>query len=131
MPFASSSPLRRRYRADKLRPVRIVELRQAAGAIEDEIVLQHHVPDGNAVLRDERQVAVRASDRKQADKTRIDLRRGEPVKMAVIPIRSLRHVFRDVIRVGIGHPGRDVQQHVVGIALRADVKAVDVKVQRR
>ena len=40
------------------------------GAIEDEIVLKHHVPDGNAVLRDERQVAVRASDREQADKAR-------------------------------------------------------------
>ena len=60
--------LRRRYRAYELRPVRVVELRKAIRAIEHEIVLQQHVSDGNAVLRDERQVAVRAADREQADK---------------------------------------------------------------
>ena len=37
--------LRRRDRVDPLRPVRIVELREAAGAVEDEVVLQRHVPD--------------------------------------------------------------------------------------
>jgi hypothetical protein len=60
--------LRRRYRAYELRPVRVVELRKTIRAIEDEIVLQQHVSDGNAVLRDERQVAVRAADGEQADK---------------------------------------------------------------
>ena len=51
--------------------------------------------------------------------------------MAVIPICALRLIFGNVVRVGIRHAVRDVQQDVVGISLRADVKAVDVEVQRR
>jgi len=50
--------------------------------------------------------------------------------MAVIPVHSLRHVPGDVIGVGVRHAWRDVQQHVVGISLRADVQPVRVKVQR-
>ena len=45
--------LRRRYRIDPLGPVRIVELREPAGAVEDEVVLQRHVADRNVLLRDE------------------------------------------------------------------------------
>ena len=83
------------------------------------------------LLRDERQVAVRASDGKQAGEARIDLRRSQRVKMAVIPVRSLRHVLGDVVGVGVRHPGRDVQQDIVGISLRADVKAMDMEIERR
>ena len=61
----------------------------------------------------------------------IDVRRREPVQMAVIPVRSLRHVPRDVVGVGVRHPRRDVQHHVVGISLRADVQPVRVEIQRR
>ena len=50
--------------------------------------------------------------------------------MAVIPVDSLRHVPGDVVGVGVRHAWRDVQQHVVGISLRADVQPVRVKVQR-
>src|SRR5437660_11634253 len=92
--------LGRGYRADPLRPGHIVELRETAGTVKDEVVLKRHVPDGNAFLRDERQVAVRSPDRKQTDETRIDLRRGEPMKMTVIPVESLRHVPGNVIGVG-------------------------------
>ena len=105
-------------------------MRQTAGTVEDEVVLKRHVPDGNAFLRDERQVAVRSSDRKQTDETRIDLRRSEPMKMTVIPVHSLRHVPGNVVGVGVGHPWRDVQQHVVGISLRTDVSSVGVEIQR-
>ena len=51
--------------------------------------------------------------------------------MTVIPVRSLRHVPGDVVGVRVGFPGRDVQQHVVGISLRADVKSVGVEIYRR
>ena len=61
----------------------------------------------------------------------IDLRRREPVQMTVIPVHSLRHVPGDVVGVGVRHPRRDVQQHVVGISLRADVKSVGMEIQRR
>ena len=61
----------------------------------------------------------------------IDVRRGQAVQVAVIPIRALRHVLRDMIGVGVRHAGRDVQQHVVGIAFRTDVDAVNVQVERR
>src|SRR5262245_22511034 len=57
--------LRRRYRAYKLSPGRVVQLCKTIRATEDEIVLQQHVPDGNAVLCDERQIAVGAADREQ------------------------------------------------------------------
>ena len=50
--------------------------------------------------------------------------------MAVIPVRSLRHVPGDVVGVGVGHPWRDVQQHVVGISLRTDVQPVGVEIDR-
>jgi len=65
-------------------------LRQTAGTVKDEVVLKGHVPDGNAFLRDERQVAVRSSDREQTYETRIDLRRSKPMEMTVIPVQSLR-----------------------------------------
>src|SRR5262245_56338013 len=95
--------LGRDYRADPLGPSHIVELRQAAGTVEDEVVLQRHVPDGNVFLRDERQVAVRSSDRQQSDETGIDVGRREPMQMTVIPIQSLRHVPWNVVGVGVGH----------------------------
>ena len=38
-------------------------LHGTAGTVKDEVVLKRHVPDGNVFLRDERQVAVRSSDR--------------------------------------------------------------------
>ena len=105
-------------------------MRQAAGAVEDEIVLKRHVPDGNVLLGDERQVAVRSSDRKQPDETRIDVRRREPMQMTVIPVCSLRHVPGDVVGVGVGHPRRNVQHHVVGVSLRTDVSSVGVEIDR-
>ena len=105
-------------------------MREPAGAVEDEVVLKRHVPDRNVLLRDNGQVAVRASDGEQADEPTIDVRRREPVKMAVIPVHSLRHVPRDVVGVGVRHAWRDVQQHVIGIPLRADVQSVRVKIQR-
>jgi hypothetical protein len=122
--------LGRRYRADPLGPAQIVELRRTAGPVKDEVVLKRHVPDGNAFLRDERQVAVRSSDGKQTNQTRIDLRRSEPMKMTVIPVHSLRHVPRNVVGVGVGHPWRDVQQHVVGISPRTDMSSVGVEIDR-
>ena len=122
--------LGRGYRADPLRPGHIVELRQTAGAVEDEIVLKRHVADGNAFLRDERQVAVRSSDRKQSDEPGIDVRRGEPMKMTVIPVQSLRHVPGNVVGVRVGHPRREVQQHIVGISLRTDMGSVGVEIER-
>src|SRR5262249_16922979 len=67
--------LRRDYRVDPLRPAQIAEWRQTAGAVKDEIVLQRHVPDGSALLGDERQVAIGSPNRKQTHQTRIDLRR--------------------------------------------------------
>jgi hypothetical protein len=42
-------------------------LRETAGTVKDEVVLKRHVPDGNAFLRDERQVAVGSSDGKETD----------------------------------------------------------------
>ena len=59
--------LGRGYRADPLGPAQIVELRETAGTVKDEVVLKRHVPDGNAFLRDERQVAVGSSDGKETD----------------------------------------------------------------
>src|SRR5262245_47271573 len=61
--------LGRGYRADPLGPAHIVELRQTAGTVKDEVVPKRHVPDGNVLLRDEGQAAVRSSDRQQADGT--------------------------------------------------------------
>src|SRR5262249_15077253 len=123
--------LRRDYRADPLRPAQIVELRQTAGAVKDEIVLQRHVPDGDAPLGDERQVAIRSPDRKQPHQTRIDLCRGEPMKVTVIPIQPLRHVPRDVVGVGVRHLWSDVQHDIVGISPRADVSSMRVKIYWR
>jgi hypothetical protein len=105
-------------------------LRQTAGTVKDEVILKRHVPDGNAFLRDERQVAVRSSDRKQSDATCIDLRRSEPMKMTVIPVQSLRHVSWDVVGVRVGPARRDVQQHIVGISLRTDMSSVGVEIDR-
>jgi hypothetical protein len=127
VPFVSS-PAFGGYRADPLRPAQIVELRQTAGTIKDEVVLKRHVPDRNAFLRDERQVAVRSSDGKQPDETRIDLRRSEPMKMTVIPVQSLRHVPGNVVGISVRHSRRDVQQHVVGISLRTDMSPVRVEI---
>ena len=123
--------LRWRYGVDPLRPGRIVEFGQTAGTVKDEVILKRHVPNGNVVVGNERQVAVGPADGKQADETCIDLRRREPMKVAVIPVRSLRHVPGDVVAVGVGHSRRDVQQHVVGISLRTDVKSVGMEIQRR
>src|SRR5262249_56030624 len=64
--------LGRGYRADPLGPAQIVELRQTAGTVKDEVVLKRHVPDGNVFLRDERQVAVRSSDRQPSAEASID-----------------------------------------------------------
>jgi hypothetical protein len=105
-------------------------LRQAAGTVKDEVILKRHVADGNVLLGDQRQVAVRSSDRKQPDETRIDVRRREPMKVTVIPICSLRHVPGDVVGVGVGHPWRNVQQHVVCVSLRTDVSSVGVEIDR-
>ena len=109
----------------------IIELGASAVAIEHEVVLQQHVPDRNPVLRDDRQVAVGAADREQADEPGVDMGCGQPMQMAVIPIRALRLIFGNVVGVGVRHAVGDVQQHIVGVPLRTDVKAVDVKVQRR
>ena len=130
MPFSSSPALRRDDRVDPLGPAQIVELRQTASAVKDKIVLQRHVPDGNVLLGDERQVAVRSPDRKQTHETLIDLRRREPMEMTVIPVQPLRHVPRDVVGVGVRHPRRDVQHDIVGISLRADVRAMGVEIYR-
>ena len=121
--------LRRDDRADPLGPGQIVELRQTASAVKDKIVLQRHVPDGNVLLGDERQVA-RSPDRNQPHETLIDLRRREPMEMTVIPVQPLRHVPRDVVGVGVRHPRRDVQHDIVGISLRADVRAMGVEIYR-
>src|SRR5262249_5824740 len=104
---------------------------QTAGTVENVVVLKRHVANGNAFLRDERQVAVRSSDRKQADEAGIDMRRSEPMQMTVIPIQSLRHVPWDVVGVGVGHAWRDVQQAVVGISPRTDMRAVGMEIERR
>ena len=86
---------------------------------------------GMRFSRDERQVAVRASDGEQAGEARIDLRGGQRVQMAVVPVRPCGMFVGDIVRVGVRHARRDVQQNVVGISLRADVQAVDVEVERR
>ena len=123
--------LRRRYRADPLRPSRIGELSHAAGTIEDVVILKRHVPNGNIVLSDQRQIAVRSSDGKETDETQVDLRGRKPMQVTVIPICSLRHVPGDIVGVGVGHPWRNVEQHVVGIPLRTDMKSVGVEIERR
>src|SRR5215831_11099028 len=122
--------LGRDYRADPLGPGHIVELRQTAGTVKDEVVLKRHVPDGYVFLRDERQVAVRSSDRQQPGETCIDVGRSEPMQMTVIPIQSLRHVPRNVVGVGVGHAWRDVQQYIVGISPRTDMSSVGVEIER-
>ena len=53
------------------------------------------------------------------------------MQVAVVPVGALRHVLRDVVNIGVGHAGGDVQHHVVGIALGADMDAVDMQVERR
>ena len=103
-------------------------MRQTAGTIEDKIVLKRHVPDRNVLFRHERQVAVGSSDGKQTDETRVDLRRSEPMKMAVIPEQPLGHVPRHVIGVGVRHPRRDVQHDIVRISLRTDVSSMGVEI---
>ena len=108
----------------------MVELRQTTGTIEDEIVLKRHIPDGNVLLGDERQVAIGSSDGKQTDETGIDLRRSEPMQMTVIPVQPLRHVPGYVVGVGVGHTRRDVQHHVIGISPRTDVRAMRVEIYR-
>ena len=129
-PVLELARLRRDDRADPLGPAQIVELRHTAGAVKDEIVLQRHVPDGNTLLGDERQVAVGSSDRKQTRETGIDLRRGEPMKMTVIPVQPLRHVPRDVVGVGVRHSWRDVQHDIVGISSRTDVSPMGMEIYR-
>src|SRR5262249_26962530 len=116
------------YRADALRPVRIVELCQTVRTVKDKVILERHVADGNVFLGDERQVAIRSSDRKQTSETDIDLRCSEPMKMTVIPVQPLRHVSGYVVGVGVGHSRRDVQHDVVGIALRTDMRSMRVEI---
>ena len=53
------------------------------------------------------------------------------MQVAMIPVGSLRHVPGKVVSIGVGHSRRNVQQHVVGISLRTDVKSVGVKIDRR
>src|SRR5262249_16513341 len=108
----------------------MLEWRETAGTVKDEVVLKRHVPDGNVFLRDERQVAVRSSDRQQSDETGIDVGRSEPMKMTVIPIQSLRHVPWNVVGVGVGHAWRDVQKQIIGISPRTDMSSVGVEVER-
>src|SRR5262249_60850092 len=109
----------------------MLEWRKTAGTVKDEVVLKRHVPDGNVFLRDERQIAVRSSDRQQSDETGIDVGRSEPMKMTVIPIQSLRHVPWNVVGVRVGHAWRDMQQHIVGISPRTDMSSVGVEIDRR
>ena len=122
---------RRGERADELRPVGVVELGEAAAAVEHGVVLQHHGADRDVVRRHQRQVAVGASDRQQAGQAEIGLSRGQRMEMAVIPVGALRHVRRDPVGVGVRHPRRDVEHDVVGIALGADMHAMHVQVHRR
>ena len=116
---------------DPLRPTHIVDLCQSPRAIEDSVVLEHHVADRDTALRDERNVAVGPPDRKQTRQTVVDMRRRQPMQMTVIPVGALRHVLRDMVRVRVRHPGRDVQHDIVGVALGADVHAMNVQVDRR
>src|SRR5262249_1421314 len=109
----------------------MLEWRETAGTVKDEVVLKRHVADGNVFLRDERQVAVRSSDRQQSDETGIDVGRSEPMKMAVIPIQSLRHVPWNVLGVRVGHARREVQQHIVGSSPWTDMRSVGVEIDRR
>ena len=51
--------------------------------------------------------------------------------MAVVPVSTLRHVFWNAVGVGVRHPRRDVQHHIVGVPLGADVHAMNVQVERR
>src|SRR5215467_9430314 len=53
------------------------------------------------------------------------------MKVTVIPVQSLRHVPGNVVGVRVGHPWRDVQQHVVGISPRTDMSSVGVEIDRR
>ena len=59
------------------------------------------------------------------------MRRRQSVQMAMIPIRALRHGLRNVVCVGVRHPARNVQHHVIGVSLGADMHAVDMQVERR
>ena len=64
-------------------------------------------------------------------KPEINVGRGERVQVAVIPIGTLRHALGDVIGVGVRLAGRDVQHHIVGVTLGADMYAVNMQVDRR
>ena len=103
----------------------------AALAVEHVVVLQRHVAHRHVVGRHRGQVAVRAADLEQAGQPGIGLLGGQGVPVAVVPVQPVRHVGRYVVGVGVAHPGGDVEQHVVGVAARADVHAVGVQVQRR
>ena len=67
VPVASSSPCGGFIELTYCGQFGLLSCAPTAGAIEYEIVLQQHVPDRDPVLRDDRQVAVRASDGEQAD----------------------------------------------------------------
>ncbi len=130
-PFGQLVAFGRLDGADILGPVHIVQLSEPARSIEHEIVLKQHVADWDAVLGHQRQVAVRPADGEHADEAGIDLRRGQRVKMAMIPISSLGHRFGNVVSIGIGHPRRNVQQDVVGISFWAGMDSVHMQVERR
>ncbi len=114
-----------------MRPSVVGELRRTAGPVEDVVVLQDHVADGDRFFGDERNVAVGAADGEQPGEPVIDVRGGERVQMRVIPIGPLRHGFRNLVGEGVGISRRDMQHHVVGVALRAHMNAVRVQVERR
>ena len=121
---------RRRYRADNCGQLGLLSWASPPLRSNTWLYCSTMLRIGNAVGRHQRQVAVGAPDRQQSGQAEIGLRRGEGMKVAMVPIRALRHVLRDLVGVGVGHPGRDVQHHVVGIALGTDVDAVNVKVDR-
>ena len=83
------------------------------------------------ILCDQWEIPVSAPDREEASQPEIGVRCGERVQMAVIPIGALRQGSGNVIGVSVRHPGRNVQHHIVGIALGTDMRAVCVKVDWR
>ena len=123
--------LRRLQRADALRPVGLFSWWPLPLRSKTKLYCNRHVADGNVVLRDQGQVAVGSADLQQPGQAHVGLLRGHRVAMAVVPVQAVGHVLRHGVVVGVAHPGRNRQQHVVGVARRADVQSVGVQVQRR
>ena len=102
-----------------------------AVAVEHEVVLNRHVAHRNIVFADQGQIAVGSAYLEKTGKAVVGLLGRHRVAVAVVPVQPVGHRLGHVVGVRVAHPRRDRQQHIVGVARRADVQTVGVQVQRR